>query len=1152
MRKNNGVSMISLVITIIVILILAAITFHSVDTIDKASEERAMQELSEVKKGLLSVRAINAKQGIDEATLNKNFTRVKVAEAPDNFVSYDNNENEDIGYVIDLSVIDYEKVKSGQDYKNFSSGDTITFKKDDTFIYDAELKVFNTKSGRYLDGYQSEENSTQNRKDGPLINITYNNNGKLEFKVVPKYGGEIIDVLVDGQKVNLNDNNSYDYIEKSQTKDRVTIIASEKDGGTTTKVIPIDIGDENRDNDINSPEIISYEYDYKQGTADVTVIAQDENARIVGYAVVVGEDSIPSEWIDISEPANMYTIKFNVTENGIYKVFVRNSFGKIASSSKNIRVILNVKYKYDANGGESINSPETVKLGCNMAVDLTPKVTRKHYEFLGWNTKITATEGMTEYNIGIENDLVLYPIFRPKIKLVKPTISVPTYIYNGKMQTLQLNDFNETLLGITENTMIDAGTKTAVITILNKDRYEWADGTDDDIEFIWTIDKKKISAVWGTNRTFIYNIEAQAPTVSVESGVDGETIEISRTTAIDVGNYISTASMVRVVGGQAKIDNYILENTTMSYRINPYNLSNATIGDISEYDYDGNEKKPEPTITVPLKGTTNLVKDTEFTYSYLNNFNAGTANVKITGKGNYTGTKSKDYTILKRVITVTSGTSSKTYDGKVLTNSSVNITTGTLGTGDVMSTSTSGILINAGNTENSISSIIIKHGGVDVTKNYAITKVNGTLTIAKKSISVNWGTTVVFTYNGQNQAPTVSAISGVANETLNITRTTGINKGKYTSTASISSVSGGQAKASNYNLTNITNSFEINAKVVNVSWGTTQFTYDGKNHIPSASVSSGVTKETINLSVNDMQINPGVYTATASISSVSGGQGRSDNYILNNTLTSFNILKDLQVGDYVSYTPTDASASINTGNTGGNGGTLYTNTCTWRILSIVNGKILVTSNGTVNVNSIKMRGKAGFIYGPDEVNRLCKALYSNSSRGITARSLTIEDIDTACNYDPYNWVGWDGIIRYGQTRDFSSGIFYSYEENGRTVVNADGKRNNATVKQTAHNYSAYDYNWAVGDVLGSNDGWLASRHIYLETTRTYASYGLRTARGEGVAGTMMISSSDSSDDVKEGTAGLHPAFEISITKINTDVSISNRGQSPSQAWAFSN
>ena len=69
-----------------------------------------------------------------------------------------------------------------------------------------------------------------------------------------------------------------------------------------------------------------------------------------------------------------------------------------------------------------------------------------------------------------------------------------------------------------------------------------------------------------------------------------------------------------------------------------------------------------------------------------------------------------------------------------------------------------------------------------------------------KSIAVTWGTTTTFNYNGGAQGPTAAATSGVTNETINVTRTTGTNAGSYTSTASISSVSGGRANKANYTL----------------------------------------------------------------------------------------------------------------------------------------------------------------------------------------------------------------------------------------------------------------------------------------------------------------------------------------------------------------
>ena len=68
----------------------------------------------------------------------------------------------------------------------------------------------------------------------------------------------------------------------------------------------------------------------------------------------------------------------------------------------------------------------------------------------------------------------------------------------------------------------------------------------------------------------------------------------------------------------------------------------------TEYTYDGTEKKPEATVKVTLDGTTyTLVKDKDFTVSYENNVQAGTATAKITGKGNYKDTVMKDFTIKK-------------------------------------------------------------------------------------------------------------------------------------------------------------------------------------------------------------------------------------------------------------------------------------------------------------------------------------------------------------------------------------------------------------------------------------------------------------------------------------------------------------------------
>ena len=87
----------------------------------------------------------------------------------------------------------------------------------------------------------------------------------------------------------------------------------------------------------------------------------------------------------------------------------------------------------------------------------------------------------------------------------------------------------------------------------------------------------------------------------------------------------------------------------------------------STYAYDGKAKTPS--VNVKVNGKT-LKKDTDYTVSYSNNTKVGTAKVTITGKGNYTGSVSKTYSIKNNFKKATiSGISNKSYTGKNITQS---------------------------------------------------------------------------------------------------------------------------------------------------------------------------------------------------------------------------------------------------------------------------------------------------------------------------------------------------------------------------------------------------------------------------------------------------------------------------------------------------
>ena len=84
----------------------------------------------------------------------------------------------------------------------------------------------------------------------------------------------------------------------------------------------------------------------------------------------------------------------------------------------------------------------------------------------------------------------------------------------------------------------------------------------------------------------------------------------------------------------------------------------------------------------------------------------------------------------KRVITVTSGSQTKIYDGEPLTNDAVDVSLGKLVDGHYLDAQVSGSIIDVGEQENFIEIIIIRDAsGADVTDFYEINLVHGKLTI---------------------------------------------------------------------------------------------------------------------------------------------------------------------------------------------------------------------------------------------------------------------------------------------------------------------------------------------------------------------------------------------------------------------------------------
>ena len=101
-----------------------------------------------------------------------------------------------------------------------------------------------------------------------------------------------------------------------------------------------------------------------------------------------------------------------------------------------------------------------------------------------------------------------------------------------------------------------------------------------------------------------------------------------------------------------------------TFSINAKALTAANVPDIAAQTFTGSAITP--TVTVK-DGSKTLTLNTDYSVSYSNNTNAGTAKAKITGKGNYSGTVEKSFTIAKALTAANvSDIPAQTYTGSAI------------------------------------------------------------------------------------------------------------------------------------------------------------------------------------------------------------------------------------------------------------------------------------------------------------------------------------------------------------------------------------------------------------------------------------------------------------------------------------------------------
>lgn len=140
---------------------------------------------------------------------------------------------------------------------------------------------------------------------------------------------------------------------------------------------------------------------------------------------------------------------------------------------------------------------------------------------------------------------------------------------------------------------------------------------------------------------FAYDGNAKEPTVTVTD--NGTVLEQGKQYTVEYKDNIEAGTGTIIVTGE---DNYI-GRKTLSFVIKPVQTPITKEGIVitvspESFDYDGTAKEPEVTVTDQDK---TLVLGTDYEVEYMDNVEAGTAKLTITGIGNYTGSVEKTFEI---------------------------------------------------------------------------------------------------------------------------------------------------------------------------------------------------------------------------------------------------------------------------------------------------------------------------------------------------------------------------------------------------------------------------------------------------------------------------------------------------------------------------
>ena len=236
----------------------------------------------------------------------------------------------------------------------------------------------------------------------------------------------------------------------------------------------------------------------------------------------------------------------------------------------------------------------------------------------------------------------------------------------------------------------------------------------------------------------VYDGTALTAGGKIEGIVSGETVEFTTTGSRTVEGTSKNTYSLKWNGSAIQTNYKLAKESIGDLTVTPKSIipdepntpddkkTGITVSDPKDSKYDGQEHREVLTVKDTKTGK-DLIANKDYTVVYSDDLvNAGTVTIKVSGLGNYSGSFTKTYKITKRLVTLTSATVSKTYDGQALTNTSITVSGDGFVEGEGASYEVTGTQTKVGNSANAFE---YKLNENTLASNYDITKVVGTLTI---------------------------------------------------------------------------------------------------------------------------------------------------------------------------------------------------------------------------------------------------------------------------------------------------------------------------------------------------------------------------------------------------------------------------------------